>query len=74
MWPSASCDVESVGHGGAVLAFPVSHPLEAMSLTDAPSVDVEGNALAAPLLELTLSLGVRGPTAAEPCVSPVVWM
>ena len=65
MWPSASCDVESVGHGGAVLAFPVSHPLEAVSLADAASVDVEGDALAAPLLEPSLTLGVRGPATAE---------
>ena len=65
MWLPTSCDVEPVGHGGAVLAFPVPHPLEAMAFSDAPPMDVEGYALAAPLLEPTLSLGVLSSAAAE---------
>ena len=65
VWSSAAGDVEPVGHNGAALAFPMSNPLETVSFEDAASVNVEGDAVAAPLLQPPLSLGVRSSAASE---------
>ena len=65
MWSAAAGVVEPVGHGVTILAFPVPHPLQTVPFFDSFPVDVQWVAVPAPLLELTLSLGVGGPAASE---------
>ena len=61
-------EVKSVGHGGAVLALPVTFPVKTMPSFDALSVDLQWETVPPPLLELTLSLGVCGAAASEACL------
>ena len=56
----------------AVLAFPVSCPLEAMSVGDAFAVSVEGAAVFSPLLKSSLPLCMGGSAAAEAGLSLAV--
>ena len=52
-----------VGHDLAVLALPVSLPLEAVPVADSSPVYVERRAVRAPLPEASLSFGVGGHSA-----------
>jgi len=63
--PLAPGDVEPVRHDRAVLAFPVSDPLEAVSVARASAVDVQGVTVSAPLLEPALSLCCAGASASH---------
>ena len=63
VWPAAAGEVESVGHGVAILAFPVALPLETVPFLDAFPVDVQWIAVPPPLLECSLSFGVGGSAA-----------
>ena len=65
VWPAAPGNVESVGHDGTVLAFPVASPLQAVSFEYASPVDVYGVTVSSPLLQSSLSLGLRGAPASE---------
>ena len=63
--PAAAGKVESVRHGGAVLAVPVTFPLETVSSFNAFPVDLQWEAAPPPLLELPLAFGVGGSTTSE---------
>ena len=74
--PAASCAVQSVGHGVTVLAFPLSGPLDAVSVGYAFTVLLEWVAWSTPLLESSLPFRVCCAAASEAglCFSVVLYV